>query len=167
MYIVHEYLVEENVLTKTYLLANKIYCMYIPTAFSLWHREGPLTKASEVYRMTFNAVNHVNFLNNNKWQARATPGLFLYFVSDWLFDLSGCKGFLTLKDLSMPRMCAKGYTTWTIILDWISYMESGTSIMKSSNLKPYQPTNQLPFSRVLTIFILIDEQRKALMGFVG
>lgn len=35
MYIVHEYQVEENVLTKTYLLANKIYCMYIPTAFSL------------------------------------------------------------------------------------------------------------------------------------
>lgn len=84
MYIVHEYLVEENVLTKTYLLANKIYCMYIPTAFSLWHREGPLTKASEVYRMTFNAVNHVNFLNNNKWEAHATTSLFLYFVSDWL-----------------------------------------------------------------------------------
>lgn len=43
MYIVHEYLVEENVLTKTYLLANKIK-LYIPTAFSLRHREGPLTK---------------------------------------------------------------------------------------------------------------------------
>lgn len=29
MYIVHEYQVEENVLTKTYLLANKKYCVYI------------------------------------------------------------------------------------------------------------------------------------------
>lgn len=33
MYIVHEHQVEENVLTKTYLLANKIYGMYIPAAF--------------------------------------------------------------------------------------------------------------------------------------
>lgn len=39
MYIVHEHLVEENVLTKTYLLANKIYCLYIPTALSLGHGE--------------------------------------------------------------------------------------------------------------------------------
>lgn len=39
VYIVHEHLVEENVLTKTYLLANKIYCLYIPTALSLGHGE--------------------------------------------------------------------------------------------------------------------------------
>lgn len=39
MYIVHEHLVEENVLTKTYLLANKIYCLYILTALSLGHGE--------------------------------------------------------------------------------------------------------------------------------
>lgn len=74
MYIVHEHLVEENVLTKTYLLANKIYCMYIPTAFSLT-QGGTSHKASEVYHMTFNAVNHVNFLSNNKWQAHATLNL--------------------------------------------------------------------------------------------
>lgn len=36
MYIVHEHQVEENVLAKTYLLANKIYCMYIPCSFSPW-----------------------------------------------------------------------------------------------------------------------------------
>lgn len=78
MYIVHEYLVEENVPTKTYLLANKIYCMYIPTAFSLWHREGPVTKLKRFYHMTFNAVNHVNF-NNNKWQTHATLSLSFSF----------------------------------------------------------------------------------------
>lgn len=77
VYIVHdEYLVEENVLTKTYLLANKIYCVYIPTAFSLWRRERDLSRSSGgFHRMTFNAVNRVNFLSNNKWQARATLSL--------------------------------------------------------------------------------------------
>lgn len=62
--------VEENVLTKTYLLANKIYCMYIPTAFAL--TQGGPHKASEVYCTTFNAVNHVNFVYNNKWLAHAS-----------------------------------------------------------------------------------------------
>lgn len=74
MYIVHEHLVEENVLTKTYLLANKIYCMYIYSFLSVT-QGGTSHKASEVYHMTFNAVNRVNFLNNNKWQARATLSL--------------------------------------------------------------------------------------------
>lgn len=43
MYIVHEYQVEENVLTKTYLLANKIYCVYI-LQLAPWDTGGPLTK---------------------------------------------------------------------------------------------------------------------------
>lgn len=46
VYIVHdEYLVEENVLTKTYLLANKIYCVYIPRAFALWCRGRDLSRS--------------------------------------------------------------------------------------------------------------------------
>lgn len=60
---------EENVLTKTYLLANKKYCMYIPTALSV-------TQGLEVCCMTLDAVNHVNFLNNNK---QLLTGLFVCF----------------------------------------------------------------------------------------
>lgn len=67
-------------LLKTYLLANKIYCMYIPTAFSLLTQGGTShKKLQRFYCMTFNAVNHVNILSNNKWLAHASLSHCLLF----------------------------------------------------------------------------------------
>ena len=40
--------------------------------------------------MTFNAVNHVNFLNNNKWPALATLRLSFFFFFFLYCDLNIC-----------------------------------------------------------------------------
>lgn len=106
MYTVHEYQVEENVLTKIYLLANKIYCMYIPTAFSLWHREGPLT-ALKRFIVWLSMQLTMLTSSNNKWLAHASLSWSLY---RYCVCANG-----TLVERHWP-LCSNAFTRWKCLI---------------------------------------------------